>query len=97
MEKPSKAGLRDETERIKGSQSWSEGSSEGKYSGKEGGRSRWNRPNESSGGRVASKSLKIDGVLCSGMDRPSRRAEALEDGQRLERVPCGRLSLKLHG
>lgn len=48
MEKPSKAGLRDETERIKGSQSWSEGSSEGKYSGKEGGRPRWNRPNESS-------------------------------------------------
>lgn len=48
MEKPSKAGLRDETERIKGSQSWSEGSSEGKYSGKEGGRPRWSRPNESS-------------------------------------------------
>lgn len=35
-------------------------------------------------GGVASKSLKIDGVLCSGMDKPSCRVEALEDGQRLE-------------
>lgn len=45
MEKPSKAGLRDETERIKGSQSWSEGRIDGKYSAEEGGRKRWNRPN----------------------------------------------------
>lgn len=87
MEKPSKVGRRDETERIKGSQSWSEGRSEGRYGRKEGGTSRWKRPMKAAAAAAVggqNKSLKTDIVFCSDMDQPSWRAAALEEGQRSE-------------